>query len=393
MSGLPDDDLARRMHPDTLAAQTVHAASPESLEEGLRSRPAAPAIGLAAAYEFDSLEASETPLAGDEGYAYARYGHPAGRAFERTVAALEGAEDAVATASGMAAIHGVVLALAKQGDVIVLQEDAYGGTAALFRTDFARMGIETLMVDVRDDGQFAAALERRPRLVLAETLSNPLARGIDIPGLAHACHAVDARLVVDGTFATPALSRPIDEGADVVLHSATKFLGGHHDLTAGVVCGAAELMRDVRRVSVRTGGRVAPFDAWLALRGVRTLALRMERAQANACELAQRLRAHDGVRTVHHPGWGAMLAFDCGSRERVGAVVRALRICRLTPSLGGVTTTSSHPATSSHRALTADERERLGVGDGLLRLSCGIENVEDVWADLAGALEQADRTP
>jgi cystathionine beta-lyase/cystathionine gamma-synthase len=386
MSGLRDDDLARRVHPDTLAAHAVRVEPPESLPEGLRSRPAAPPIDLSSAYDFESLEASLRPLQGGEGYAYARYGHPAGRALERTLAALEGAEDAVATASGMAAICGVVLAAAGQGDTVVLQEDAYGGTSALFRRDFERLGIEVLSVDVRDPGRVAEALERRPKVMLVESLSNPLVRTVDIPALAVACRAAGARLVVDGTFATPALHRPLDEGAEVVVHSATKFIGGHHDLTAGVVCGAAPFITEVRRVSVRTGGRVAPFDAWLALRGVRTLGLRMQRAQSNAAEFAARLRADDRVGAVHHPGWGAMLSFDCGSRETASAVARAVQICSFTPSLGGVTTTLSHPATSSHCALLPEERARLGIGEGLLRVSCGIEAVEDVWSDLSTAL-------
>jgi len=389
MSGLRDDELARSVHLDTLAAHAVRVPPPETLGEGLRSSPATPALHLASAYDFESLEASEIPLAGEEGYSYARYGHPGGRALERTVAALEGAEDAVATASGMAAISSVVLALASSGDTVVLQEDAYGGTAALFREDLERLGIEVLRVDVRDAESLAAALARQPRLVLVETLSNPLARPVDIPLLASACRGAGALLVVDGTFATPILSRPLLEGADVVLHSATKFLGGHHDLTAGVVCGAADLVARVRRVCVRMGGRIAPFDAWLALRGIHTLSLRMERAQSSAVELARRLREHPGIAEVHHPGWGAMLAFDCGSQQRAGAIVRSLRICSLTPSLGGVTTTLSHPATSSHRAVSAAERERLGIGDGLLRVSCGIEAVEDVWNDLHAAIAQS----
>ena len=381
-----DDTRAASVRRATLAAHGVAAPSPEALPDGLRSVPVAPPLQLSASFGFESLEATDVPLGGEQGYAYARYGHPNGRALERTIAALEGAEDAVATASGMAAITAVALALASAGDRILLQRDAYGGTVSMFRRDLSRLGIEVSLVDAYDPATVAAAVEGGARLLLVETLSNPLIRPVDVGALSAVCRAAATLLVVDGTFATPILSRPLEHGADLVLHSATKFIGGHHDLTAGVVCGAADLVRDVRRVCVRLGGRVAPFDAWLALRGSQTLALRMERAQANACTLADRLRAHVAVGVVHHPGWGAMLSFDCGSSAAADAVVRALRLCTLTPSLGGVTTTLSHPATSSHRDMSPAERAAIGVGDGLLRVSCGIEDVEDVWDDLSAAL-------
>ncbi len=374
------------LHPATRAAHGVRAPSPEALPEGLRARTSVPPLFQSAAYDFESVAASETPLGGDAGYAYARYGHPNARSLELTVAALEGADDAVATASGMAAIGAAVLSLAQAGDHVFFQRDAYGGTLALFRTDLARGGVQVHAVDAYDVDAVRAALARRPRLLLVETLSNPLVRPVDVPALAAACRAAGTRLVVDASFTSPAVSRPLAEGADLVVHSVTKFLGGHHDVTAGVVCGPAELVRDARRTTVRMGARVPPFEAWLALRGIATLTLRMERAQENARALAAQLRADARVAAVHHPGYGALLSFDVGSRGAVDRFLAALRLVTLTPSFGGVTTTLSHAASSSHRGLTPEERAALGIGDGLLRLSCGIEDVRDVAADLTRGL-------
>ncbi len=377
------------LDPATLVVRGVRAPAPETLPEGLRARPHVAPVYLGVAYDFPSVAAGAVPLGGEQGYAYGRYGHPNGRELEGTVAALEGAEAALATASGMAAMTATVITQAQAGDTILLQRDAYGGTAAMFREDLGRLGIRVEAVDAYDVESVTRALESGPRLLIVETISNPLVRTPDLAALASACHAAGAKLVVDGTFATPILSRPLDVGADVVLHSATKYLGGHHDVVAGVVCGDAETIAAARRTCVRLGGTIAPFDAWLVLRGLRTLALRVERAQENARGLVSRLGDHQRVQGVNYPGWGAMFSFDLGSLDAAERFIGALRLVTYTASLGGVATTLSHPCTSSHRSLSTEEREGLGIGDGLVRISTGIEALDDIWTDLAGAVDAA----
>jgi cystathionine beta-lyase/cystathionine gamma-synthase len=266
---------------------------------------------------------------------------------------------------------------------VLLQRDAYGGTAALFAQDFARLGLSVEAVDAYDLDAVRAALARPAAVLLVETFSNPLVRAVDIAALAGLCASQGAPLlVVDNTFATPLLVRPLALGAGAVVHSATKFLGGHHDLTAGVVVGGAALCRDARGVVRRLGMTAPPFDAWLACRGLRTLGVRMERAGANARLLAARLAGHARVGDVRYPGQGAILSFDLADGDAAARAVRAFRLITLTPSLGGVTTTVSHAATSSHRGLDPAARRALGIGDGLLRLSVGIEAAEDLWTDL-----------
>ena len=372
--------------PATIAAHTVRAPAPESLPPGLRGAPSAEPLYQTSVFDFDTIESADAPLAGAGGYVYARYGLPNPRTLELTVAALEGTADALATSSGMSAIACCVLAAARAGDRVLLQADAYGGTLGLLRGDLSRLAIETELVDAYDPAAVARALARPAKLMIVETLSNPLVRETDVATLARVCRERGALLAVDNTFATPVLRRPAADGADLVLHSATKFLGGHHDLCAGVLCGTAEFVGAARGVAKRFGMTAAPFDAWLACRGLRTLDVRIERAQANTRSLAAWLRADTRVRAVHHPGWGAMLSFDTGSAEAASRVVAAARLLTLTPSLGGTTSTLSHPATSSHRGMPAQERRALGIGDGLLRLSAGLESIEDLTADLGAAL-------
>jgi len=366
--------------PATIAAHGVRAPAPEA------GRPAAEPIYQTSVFDFPTVDASEGPLALRGDYVYGRYGLPNARSLELTLAALEGTEDALATSSGMSAVAAAALALARAGDRVLYQADAYGGTAALFRHDLPRMGVTAVAVDGYDLGAVARELDAEARALFVETLSNPLLREVDIPGLARLCRERGAALVVDNTFATPVLRRPVESGATLVLHSATKFLGGHHDLLAGVLCGPRDLVAEARGVARRLGMTAAPFDAWLASRGIRTLAVRVDRAQENARDLAARLRRHPRVAAVHHPGWGAMLSFDLGDEPAARRVVAALRLVTLTPSLGGTGTTVSHAASSSHRNLAPEERERLGIGPGLLRLSVGVDAVRDVWRDLEGAL-------
>jgi cystathionine beta-lyase/cystathionine gamma-synthase len=379
-----------RLHPldiETLAAHGVRAPAPETLAEDLRSTPAAEPLYQTSVFDFASLEAWEGPLAGVGGYSYARHGLPNARSLELTVAALEGAEAGLATSSGQAALACAVLACAQAGDRVLVQQDAYGGTIALFAEDFRRLGVRFDLVDAYDPRAVGRALETPARLLVVETLSNPLVRRVEVLELSQACRAHGTLLLVDNTFATPILFRPLEQGADAVVHSATKFLGGHHDLCAGLLLGQEDFIQKARGVARRFGNVAAPMDAWLACRGLRTLALRVQRAEENAQKLAARLRTHARVSAVHYPELGAVLSFDVGSLEAAARFVRRLGLVTLTPSLGGVTSSISHSATSSHRALPAETRRALGIGDGLLRLSVGIEAAEDIWRDLAKALE------
>lgn len=350
------------------------------------TRPSSEPVYLTSVFEFPTIEDSLPAIERGEGHVYARLGMPNARSLELTVAALEGAEDALATSSGMSAILCAVLACTKPGDRVLCQRDAYGGTRALFDQDLARFGLSVSYVDAYDPAKIGDALSQGAAVLLVESLSNPLVREVNLAALSWHCRSVGARLCVDNTFATPIFRRPLSQDADLVIHSATKFLGGHHDLCAGVMCGSNELVEAARGVAQRTGMLASPFEAWLALRGIKTLDVRMKRCDANARLLAERLRAHSAVTRVHYPGWGAMLAFDVGSLEAAKGVVQRATNIALTPSLGGTETAFSHSATSSHRALSETERAALGIGDGLLRISVGIEDAEDLWRELLGAL-------
>ena len=371
--------------PATVAAHGVRSTPPEALPAGLRGTPAAEPFHPAAVFDFDSIEDSDAPLAGRGGYVYARYGTPNPRTLELTVAALERTADALATSTGTSAVLGAILACAGSGDLVAVQSDAYGGTLALLDVDLARLGVRCERVDALDLAAVDAALARGAKALLVETLSNPLLREAPLAELASLCRARGAVLIVDNTFATPVLRRPAETGADLVVHSATKFLGGHHDLCAGVVAGRADLVAAARGIAKRMGFTASPFDAWLCCRGMKTLAVRVERGQDNARRLVAWLRAGARVGAVHYPGWGALVTFDVGDSGAASRFVRALQLFTLTPSLGGVTTSLSHAATSSHRNMPADARRALGITDGLLRMSVGIESAADLEDDLARA--------
>jgi cystathionine beta-lyase/cystathionine gamma-synthase len=336
-------------------------------------------------FDFESIAESEPALAGQGGHFYRRNGVPNTDELAAAVAALEGAAAGLAATSGMGAIAAAILAHCKAGDRFLVQRDAYGGTPALVDRDLARFGLRSERVDAYDAAALAPQL-RGARMLLVESLSNPLLRETDVGALAAVCREAGVLLMVDNTFATPVRGRPLAEGADLIVHSATKFLGGHHDLIAGVLCGSAALIDPARAVAYRMGLTAAPFDAWLAVRGLRTLEVRMQRAWATTAELARRLRAHAAVRAVHTAERSALVSFDTGDLAAAERVVRSCSLITLTPSLGGVTTTLSHSASSSHRGLSPAERSAIGVGDGLLRVSVGLESVDDLWADLAAGL-------
>lgn len=368
--------------------------------------PVAPPLYQASSYSFTDLAEVEEIYAGTRpGAVYGRYGAPNGVHFASAMAALEGAEEAIGAASGMAAIAAVLTVLTAPNDPIVHAEALYGGTASLLENDFQQRGNRLVSFDPTDPAALAAALQRHPSpVVYVEALSNPLMRVADLPALADVAHAHDAALVVDATFATPALLRPLGLGTDVVVHSVGKYLGGHGDVGAGVAAGRAAFIHRVRDYLVRTGATIPHFEAWLALRGLRTLALRMERIAANAVAVAAFLAEADEVARVHHPsrpdhpehalarrlypaGAGGIVAFDlAGGRPAVDAFLAGLETVAIVHSLGDVATTISYSAVSSHRSLDPARRRALGITDGTLRLSVGIEDARDLIADLARAL-------
>jgi cystathionine beta-lyase/cystathionine gamma-synthase len=322
---------------------------------------------------------------------------------ERAVAELEGAEAGVATGSGMSALHAAILALAPRPVTIVATRELYGGTAALLRQDLEPAGYEVHFLDFGDLEAVRRAMDGAG-LVLAETITNPLCHVPDLEAIGSMAREKQVPFLVDNTFASPILCRPLELGATVVMHSATKYLGGHSDLVAGVIVGSAAVMSAARSRSVRTGTPLGPFEAWLALRGLRTLDLRMRRHSDSSLALARAMRTMRGVARVHHPlvdsspshdvarrllpdGAGGMMAFDLeGGRAAVQRMMDRFRLVTFAASLGGVETTISYPEITSHRSMTPEERAALGVGSGTVRVSVGIEDADDIISDFAQAL-------
>jgi len=364
-----------------------------------------PPLFQSSSYEFEDLTEVQEIYAGTRaGAVYGRYGGPNGLQFEAALAELEGAQAAVGAAAGMAAIDAALATTLRAGDRLLATREIYGGSYTLLERDYRERGIGVDYLDQQDLPAVRAALERlRPKVLYVEALTNPLVHVADLPALAAAAHAVGALLVCDATFASPALVRPLELGADLVIHSVGKYIGGHGDVGAGVLAGARELVGPARDYLVRRGAAIPHFEAWLALRGLRTLALRMERHSTNAATVAAFLAERPEVVTVHHPslaghpqhalaarfyprGTGGILAFDlAGGMEVVDRFLRGLRTIAIVHSLGEVATTISYSALSSHRPLPPAERRALGVGDGTLRLSVGIEHVADITSDLERA--------
>ncbi len=374
---------------------STRAAHPPGPETG-PSEPLAPPITLASVHRFPDLDTLGAASRGElarEGF-YRRYGHANGRQLEECVASLEGSEDALACTSGMAAAHAMISALAARGGLVVAARDLYGGTTSLLRQLLPRLGVELRFLPLED---MERALPSGTKLALAETISNPLVRVADLSRLAKSARAAGARLLIDNTFASPVLCRPLEWGADVVWHSGTKFLNGHGDAMSGIVCGSKELLRPMRKLAILVGGTVSPLDAWLTLRGIKTVGVRVERASRNAALIARRLGRHPKVLRVHYPGAqryvspgrGPVLSFEVrGGVKGADRFVRACRLLELAPSLGDVSTTLSHPARSSHAGLTPAERAAIGVTDGLLRVSTGIEDSADILEDFEQALKK-----
>jgi methionine-gamma-lyase len=338
------------------------------------------------------------------GFAYSRYANPTTSALEAVAADLEGGAAALAVSSGMGAINAVLLGLLRPGDHVIAQQCLYGGTFAVFTALAARYGIDVSYVSGRDPAEVTAAASDRSRLLFLETIANPTIAVGDLPALIAAGHQAGLTCVVDNTFATPVLCRPIEHGADIVVHSATKYLGGHDDLTLGLVISAREQEhRPLWKHTVDLGVAADPFAAWLTLRGLKTLSLRMERHCASAAHLAERLAACPAVTRVHWPGlpdhpdhatarrlldgFGGMVAFDlAGGRDAGLAFVSRLRLAALAASLGGAETLVLHPASTSHRQMDAASLRAAGIEEGSVRVSVGLEHPDDLWADFEQAL-------
>ncbi len=374
-------------------------------------RPTSVPIYQAATFSSaDADELGAVTTGAVDGYVYARLGNPTVDALADAIAELHGAEAAFAAATGMAAIHLAVGSLVGSGDRIVATRNLYGTTRALFTRVLARLGVETVFVDPADHGAVEAALAAAPtRLLYLETISNPTIAVADLPALATLGRRHGAAVVVDNTFASPYLCRPLELGADLVVESATKYLSGHSDVLAGVVAGSAERIAPVRALHVETGGTLAPFSAFLVLRGLPTLALRMERHAATAARLAAWLETAPGVARVLYPmlpshpdhavaarllpTGGGMLAIElAGGAPAARAFVDALRIPERTASLGSIHTIVVHPPSTTHRQLTPAELDAAGIAAGLLRVSVGLEDPDDLAADMAQALGAARAT-
>ena len=335
-------------------------------------------------------------------YDYARVANPTREALERNLAALEGGPHGIAFSSGLAAIEAVLKTLSA-GDHVVSEENTYGGTTRMFTRVLSRLGIEFTFVDSRDADAVAAAMRPETRLVHVETPTNPMMRLCDIRAVAEVAHAGGAIMMVDNTFATPFNQRPLSLGADVVVHSTTKYINGHSDIIGGVlVVGADDLAEEIRFVRKSTGAVPGPMDAWLCLRGAKTLHVRMRQHNAAGLAVARYLEDHSAVDRVFYPGleshpqhdlatrqmtgFTGMVSMDVGTLDRARAVVEHTHLFQLAESLGGVESLISVPALMTHASVPADLRARMGVTDGLVRLSVGIEEQDDLIADLEQAL-------
>ena len=401
-------DLPEGLHPDTLA---VRVSIPPS-HYGEHSE----AVYLTSCFIQPDAETSARRFAmQEEGYTYTRTSNPSVTAFERRLAALEGAEAAIATSTGMSAILLMAMGLLKSGDHVICSQSMFGSTIKLLGSEFARFGVQTSFVSQTDVGQWRAALRPNTRLLFAETPTNPLTEVCDIAALAAIAKRAGALLAVDNCFATPALQKPLTLGADLIIHSGTKFLDGQGRVMAGAICGSRKLIDGVFAPLIRTAGMVlSPFNAWVVHKGMETLSLRVAAQSANALQIATWLEKHPAVERVFYPGLpshpqhqlamaqqggvgGSVIAFSVKAaspeqgRARAFHVIDSTRVCSIATNLGDVRTLISHPASTSHGRLSEAQRQAAGVGQGLIRLSVGLEHVPDILRDLSHGLDSCGR--
>ncbi|HAU15868.1 MAG TPA: O-succinylhomoserine sulfhydrylase, partial [Gammaproteobacteria bacterium] len=371
-------------------------------DEGAHGEP----IFTTSSYVFDSAAQAAARFSGDEpGNIYSRFTNPTVRSFEQRLAAMEGAERCVATASGMAAILSTVMALLEAGDEIISSRSVFGTTNVLFEKYLQKFGIKTTFVSLTDMGQWEAAITSKTKLLFLETPSNPLCEVANVVHLAELAHNHGALLVVDNCFCTPALQRPLEFGADIALHSATKFLDGQGRCIGGAVCGRNELMEEVFGFLRSAGPTMSPFNAWVFLKGLETLSLRMQAHSANALRLADWLEQHVAVEKVFYAGlpshpqhllareqqsaFGGVLSFRVkGGREQAWGVIDDTRFLSITGNLGDAKTTITHPATTTHGRLSDEAKAEAGISENLIRVAVGLEHIDDIKADLARGLNK-----
>lgn len=392
MTRLTDDFATRAIH---------HGYDPQQNQGALT-----PPLHMTSTFVFETAEAGGEMFAGErQGHFYSRISNPTNDLLEQRIACLEGAEAGLALASGMGGITSTLWTLLSPGDELIIDKTLYGCTFAFMQHGLSKFGITVTPIDMTDPANLERAISENTRVVYFETPANPNMRLVDIAAVSAIAKTSGATVVVDNTYATPFLTRPLEHGADIVVHSATKYLGGHGDLVAGLVAGSAEMIQQIRLFGMKdmTGAVISPFNAMLVLRGIKTLALRMERHCQSAMTVAQMLEAHPAVREVHYPGltsfaqhdlakrqmdgFGGMIAFELEGGIAAGrAMMNALTMIGRAVSLGDAETLIQHPASMTHSTYSPEERAEHGISDGLIRLSIGLEGVEDILADLSSAL-------
>ncbi len=401
---MTDRPLPAGLHRDTLAVRTAL----ERSQYGENSE----ALFLTSSFVQPDAATSARRFAGtEEGFTYTRTSNPTVASFEQRLAALEGTEAAIGASSGMGAILMMCMGLLKAGDHVVCSRSVFGSTLNLIGREFAKFGVETTFVSQTDVAEWQAAIvPGRTKLLFAETPTNPLTDVCDIRALADLAHGAGALLAVDNCFCSPALQRPVEFGADLVIHSGTKYLEGQGRVLAGAICGSAKLVNEVFAPVVRTAGMaLSPFNAWVVLKGLETLGIRMQAHCAGALALAQWLQAQPGIARVYYPGLashaqhelamrqqsglgGAVVSFDVvgdspeTARENAFQVIDATRVLSITANLGDTKTTITHPATTSHGRLSEAQRQAAGIGQGLIRVAVGLDHIDDIKADLLRGL-------
>jgi methionine-gamma-lyase len=392
-----------------LSTELIHAGDGEFYRKigAAASVPETFPVYLTSVFAFEDMRSLDAIYEREaEGYIYSRMANPNSDAVSEILAAADGGDGALVFSSGMAAITMTILSLVKTGDHVIASPVLYGGVRDFLSNELARFGVEVDFVDLIHD-DVRAFVRPTTRLVYTETICNPLMEVPDMERVAAASHELGLLFLIDNTFATPALVRPISLGADAVLYSATKYLGGHSDITAGAVVGSAMVINAAKRLQTLYGATLGPSDCWLLARSLRTLDLRMEKHSKNAMVVAKFLESHEKIEKVHYPGlessssrerasrifrngmYGGMISVDLkGGAREASALIEALEMIAFVPSLAGTATTVSYAAKTSHRAYSGEERERAGITDGQLRFSIGLEEADDIMSDIARALEK-----